>query len=231
MHPARLGCLGGGLALPGFQRWHPRPAVIMVSGPQILGFVHCGSACFSELLTCTAARLFPEMVVASLSQTVKALVYGFTRSFPEWCARDECPLPGEAGAIGARATHHPEETLGQLLQLGGLLIAAPREEPGPREVTPWPRAEDSQSRGRFRVAAPGPAAVPGVPACGLDGGLAGEGSGEGRAEAEWTETASEEGPRGARGWGDRGQRARPPRLTCAASPASLLFPEGETREL
>ena len=105
MHPARLGCLGGGLALPGFQRWHPRPAVIMVSGPQILGFVHFGSACFSELLTCTAARLFPEMVVASLSQTLKALVYEFTRSFPEWCARDGCPLPGEAGPIGALPPH------------------------------------------------------------------------------------------------------------------------------
>lgn len=26
---------------------------------QILGFVHFGSACFSELLTCTVARLFP----------------------------------------------------------------------------------------------------------------------------------------------------------------------------
>ncbi|KAB0337420.1 hypothetical protein FD755_025612, partial [Muntiacus reevesi] len=42
------------------------------------------------------------------------------------------------------------------------------------------------------------------------------------AEAEWTETASEEGPRGSRGWGHRGQRARPPCLTYAASPASLL---------
>lgn len=112
MHPTRLGRLGGGLALPGLQCWHPRPAVIMVSGPQILGFVHFGSACFPELLTCTAARLFPKMVVASLSQTLRALVYGFTQSFPEWCVRDGYPLPGEAGAIGAllpppRATHHP----------------------------------------------------------------------------------------------------------------------------
>ena len=95
--------------------------------------------------------------------------------------------PYRSPATAPRATHHPEEALGQLLQLGGLLIAAPREEPGPREVTPWPRADDSQSRGRFRVAAPGPAAVPGVPACGVDGGLAGDGSGEGCEEAEWTE--------------------------------------------
>ena len=121
--------------------------MILVSGPQIPGFVHFGSACFSELLTCTVARLFPETVVASLSQTLKALLYGFIRSFPEWCARDGYPLPWKgrryrSPASPPRATHHPEEALGQLLQLRGLLTGAPRGEPGPREMAPRLRAGD-----------------------------------------------------------------------------------------
>ena len=71
------------------------------------------------------------------------------------------PSPTEAGAIGAlppqaHAIHHPEEALGQLLQLRGPRIGAPREEPGPREMTPCLRADGSPSRGHFRVAVPGP---------------------------------------------------------------------------
>lgn len=40
------------------------------------------------------------------------------------------------------------------MQLRGLLIGAPLEEPGPREMTPRLRVDGSPSRGHFRVAVP-----------------------------------------------------------------------------
>lgn len=69
------------------------------------------------------------------------------------------PLPGKVGTeepcLPPRATHHPEEALGQLLQLMGLLTDAP-EEPGPGRDDPRLRAGDI-SEWQCR-----PATVPGI---------------------------------------------------------------------